>query len=53
MLSSHITENNITEGTLLTNARHFEIFLKIQENIVKIEEGFAQKLPTDIIAIVV
>ena len=51
MLSSHITENNITEGTLLTNARHYDIFLKIQENIEKIENGFAQKIPTDIIAI--
>jgi tRNA modification GTPase len=51
MLNSHIAENNISEGTLLTNIRHYEIFLKIQENITKIEDGFAQKLPTDIIAI--
>lgn len=51
MLTSHISRYNITEGTLLTNARHYDIFLKIQETIIKIEEGFAQKVPTDIIAI--
>lgn len=51
MLTAHISRYNITEGTLLTNARHYDIFLKIQETITKIEEGFAQKVPTDIIAI--
>jgi tRNA modification GTPase len=51
ILSSHVSKNNIIEGTLLTNARHYDIFLKIQETITKIEEGFVNKTPTDIIVI--
>jgi len=51
LLTQHIDQNKITDNTLLTNARHYDIMLKIGEEIDKIEQGFAQKLTTDLIVI--
>ena len=51
LLSQHINQHNIVETTLLTNARHYDIMLKIEEEIYKIESGFTQQLPTDLIVI--
>jgi len=51
MLTQHIDQKKITDTTLLTNVRHYDIMLKIGEEIEKIEQGFAQKLTTDLIVI--
>ena len=51
LLTRHIDQHNIVETALLTNARHYDIMLKIEEEIQKTENGFTQKLPTDLIVI--
>ena len=51
LLTQHIDQHNIAETTLLTNARHYDIMLKIEDEIRKIESGFTQPLPTDLIVI--
>jgi tRNA modification GTPase len=51
LLTQHIDRYNIAETTLLTNARHYDIMLKIENEIDKIETGFTQKLPTDLIVV--
>jgi len=51
LLLQHIDRHNITDTAILTNIRHYDIMLKIQEDIQKIEAGFAQKLPTDLMVI--
>ena len=51
LLTQHIDQNNIADSTLLTNVRHYDIMLKIEEEIYKIESGFTQQLPTDLIVI--
>ncbi|MCL2290044.1 MAG: tRNA uridine-5-carboxymethylaminomethyl(34) synthesis GTPase MnmE [Bacteroidetes bacterium] len=51
LLVKHIEQQKITETTLLTNIRHYDIMLKIEEEINKIETGFAQQLPTDLIVV--
>jgi tRNA modification GTPase len=51
LLVKHIEQQNITDTTLLTNIRHYDIMLKIEEEVNKIEEGFAQQLSTDLIVI--
>ncbi|MDR2971457.1 MAG: tRNA uridine-5-carboxymethylaminomethyl(34) synthesis GTPase MnmE [Bacteroidales bacterium] len=51
LLTQHIDLHNISDTTLLTNARHYDIMLKIEQEINTIETGFAQKLPTDLIVI--
>jgi tRNA modification GTPase len=50
-LTQHIDRNNIADTTLLTNLRHYNIMLKIADEITKIETGLTQKLPTDLIVI--
>jgi tRNA modification GTPase len=51
LLTQYIGQQKITDTTLLTNIRHYDIMLKIQEEIYKIEDGFANQLPTDLIVI--
>ena len=51
LLTQHIEQKNITDTALLTNIRHYDIMLNIQDEISKVETGFAQKLPTDLIVI--
>jgi tRNA modification GTPase len=51
LLTQHIDQHNISDTTILTNLRHYDIMLKIQDDIHKIEADFAQNLPTDIIVI--
>jgi tRNA modification GTPase len=51
LLIKHIERQKITDTTLLTNIRHYDIMLKIEDEINKIEEGFAQRIPTDLIVI--
>mgnify|MGYP002510636885 CR=1 FL=1 len=50
-LVSYVNEHKIIDNALLTNVRHYDIFLKIADEIVRLEDGFAQQLPTDILAI--
>jgi tRNA modification GTPase len=51
LLTQHIDQKNITDTALLTNVRHYDIMLKIEDEITKIESGFTQKLPTDLIMV--
>ena len=51
LLTQHIDKKNITDTALLTNVRHYDIMLKIENEINKIEIGFTQKRPTDLIVI--
>ena len=51
LLTQHIDQKNITDTTILTNVRHYDIMLKIEETIKQIENEFAQKLPTDLVLI--
>jgi tRNA modification GTPase len=51
LLTKHIEQKKITDATLLTNVRHYDIMLKIGEEISKVEEGFARRLPTDLMVV--
>lgn len=51
VLVNYVNEHKIVDNALLTNIRHYDIFLKISDEILRLEEGFAQQLPTDILAI--
>jgi tRNA modification GTPase len=51
LLVKHIEQQKITDTTLLTNVRHYDIMLKIEEDIAQFEQGFAQHLPTDLMVI--
>jgi tRNA modification GTPase len=51
LLIQHIDKKNVTDSTLLTNVRHYDIMLRIEDEIAKIETGFMQKLTTDLIVI--
>lgn len=51
LLTKHIEHNKITDTAMLTNVRHYDIMLKIEEEINKIEVGFVQRLPTDLVVI--
>jgi len=51
LLTQHIDQHKITDSTLLTNIRHYDIMLKIEDEIRKIENGFAAQIPTDLIVI--
>lgn len=51
VLVNYVNEHKIVDNALLTNLRHYDIFLKISDEILRLEEGFAQQLPTDILAI--
>ena len=50
-LTQHIDQKKITDTTLLTNIRHYDIMLKIEEEIRKIEDGFTAQISTDLIVI--
>ena len=51
LLLQHIDQQKITDTAILTNIRHYDIMLKIQEDIQKMEAGFTQKLSTDLMVI--
>ncbi len=50
-LSQFVAEQRITENTLLTNARHYDIMVKIAADIETVEEGLRTQLPTDLVAV--
>ncbi len=49
-LSNYIKENNPSEGTIITNARHHEALAKTHEALNKVMEGMSAALPTDLVA---
>jgi tRNA modification GTPase len=51
LLTKHIDQQNITDTTLLTNVRHYDMMLKIQDEIQNIENCFAQQISTDLVVI--
>ncbi|MCL1851192.1 MAG: tRNA uridine-5-carboxymethylaminomethyl(34) synthesis GTPase MnmE [Bacteroidetes bacterium] len=51
LLTQHIDKHNIADTTLLTNARHYDIMLKIENEINTIEDGYTHNLPTDLIVV--
>jgi len=51
LLTQHIDQKKITDTALLTNIRHYDIMLKIEEEIRKIEAGFTDQISTDLIVI--
>ncbi|MCL2246850.1 MAG: tRNA uridine-5-carboxymethylaminomethyl(34) synthesis GTPase MnmE [Lentimicrobiaceae bacterium] len=51
LLTQHIDQHNIEDTTLLTNARHYDIMLRIEAEIKQIESAFTKNLPTDLIVI--
>jgi tRNA modification GTPase len=51
LLTQHIDQKKITDTAILTNIRHYNIMMKIEEEIRKIEDGFSRQIPTDLIVI--
>lgn len=51
MLLRYVEERNVSENTLLTNARHYDIMRQILQDIENIEQGFENHQPTDLIAV--
>lgn len=50
-LTRCVAERGVSDSTLLTNARHYDLMMKIAEDIDRIEEGLTGGLPTDLMAI--
>lgn len=50
-LLEYVKNRKIADTTLLTNTRHYDIMLHILKAIENIENGFANQLPTDLVAI--
>ena len=50
-LTRSVSAREVTDSTLLTNARHYDLMMKIAADIDRIEEGLAGGLPTDLVAI--
>ena len=51
MLLQYVEERKVSESTLLTNARHYDIMRQILQDIENIEQGFENQQPTDLIAV--
>lgn len=51
MLLRYVEERKVSESTLLTNARHYDIMRQILQDIENIEQGFENQQPTDLIAV--
>ena len=50
-LTRYVAEHAVSDGTLLTNARHYDLMVKIADDIERIEEGLTGGVPTDLVAI--
>ncbi len=50
-LVTNVKDRNITDNVLLTNVRHYDIMVKIAEDIEHIEQALTNHVPTDLIAI--
>lgn len=51
MLLRYVEERNVSESTLLTNVRHYDIMRQILQDIENIEQGFENQQSTDLIAV--
>ena len=51
MLLRYVEERKVSENTLLTNVRHYDIMRQILQDIENIEQGFENQQPTDLIAV--
>ena len=51
MLLRYVEERKVSESTLLTNVRHYDIMRRILQDIENIEQGFENQQPTDLIAV--
>ena len=50
-LTEYVESREISDNTLLTNTRHYDVMLHILQSIESIEQGFAEQLTTDLIMI--
>ncbi len=50
-LSKIVKNFNITNDVIISNARHYQAFVNANKAIMLVEEGFANNVPTDLIAI--
>ncbi|MBO4645983.1 MAG: tRNA uridine-5-carboxymethylaminomethyl(34) synthesis GTPase MnmE [Bacteroidales bacterium] len=50
-LTRCVDKRRVSDSTLLTNARHYDLMMRISEDIDRIGEGLASGLPTDLVAI--
>ena len=51
LLLAWASQHKKTDYAMLTNVRHYDIFLKIKTSIENIEKGLADAVPTDLVAI--
>ena len=51
MLLAWAAQHKISDCAMLTNVRHYDIFLKIRTSIENVEKGLADAVPTDLVAI--
>lgn len=51
MLLRYVEERKVSESTLLTNVRHYDIMRQILQDIENIEQGFENQQSTDLIAV--
>lgn len=51
MLIDSVNSRGLHNGTLLTNARHYDSMVRIAESLDNIEKGLTEELPTDLIAV--
>ncbi|NCD42888.1 MAG: tRNA uridine-5-carboxymethylaminomethyl(34) synthesis GTPase MnmE [Bacteroidia bacterium] len=49
-LSRMLADENISENTIVSSARHYEALMKTLEAVESVEQGFEQQLPSDLIA---
>ena len=50
-LTRYVAERAVSDDTLLTNARHYDLMVRIADDIVRIEQGLTDGIPTDLVAI--
>ena len=50
-LTRYVAERAVSDDTLLTNARHYDLMVRIADDIARIEQGLTDGLPTDLVAI--
>ena len=50
-LTRYVAERAVSDDTLLTNARHYDLMVRIADDIVRIEQGLTDCIPTDLVAI--
>jgi tRNA modification GTPase len=51
MLLEYVNEQHIADTSPLTNARHYDVMLKLHDCIGRIQTGLNEQLSTDLLAI--